>query len=133
VCTECPVIINERKYKINMICIHMKDLKVILGMNWLSTNYILIKCNEKKLIFLESESMQVISAQQIEREVHEDAKCFILFACFMDDDKTQKNTVIVQEFMDVFPNEIPGLPPKREMEFAINLIPRAGPVSITLY
>jgi len=40
---------------------------------------------------------------------------------------------VVQEFMDVFPDEIPGLPPKREIEFAIDLIPRARPVSITPY
>jgi len=40
---------------------------------------------------------------------------------------------IVQEFMDVFPDEILGLPPKREIEFAIDLIPRARPVSITPY
>jgi len=40
------------------------------------------------LIFPESESIQVVSAQQIEREVHEDAKCFLLFACSVDDDKT---------------------------------------------
>jgi len=33
----------------------------------------------------------------------------------------------------VFPDEIPELPPKREIEFAIYLIPRAGPVSITPY
>jgi len=39
--------------------------------------------------------------------------------------------VVVQEFMDVFPNEIPGLPPKREIEFAIDQIPRVGPVIIT--
>ncbi|XP_068492009.1 uncharacterized protein [Phaseolus vulgaris] len=39
----------------------------------------------------------------------------------------------VQEFMDVFSNEIPRLPPKREIEFAIDLIPGADPVSITPY
>jgi len=33
--------------------------------------------------------------------------------------------------MYVFLDEIPGLPPKREIEFAINLIPMTGPVSIT--
>jgi len=40
---------------------------------------------------------------------------------------------VVQEFMDVFSNEIPRLPPKREIEFAIDLIPGADPVSITPY
>ena len=101
----------------------MKDLEVILGMDWLSANHILIDCGHKQLIFPESESIQVVSAQQIEREVLEGAKCFILFACFVDDDKTRKNMAVVQEFMDVSPDEIPGLPPKREIEFAIDLIP----------
>ena len=35
--------------------------------------------------------------------------------------------------MDVFPDEIPGLPPKSEIKFAIDLIPGAGPVSISPY
>jgi len=33
----------------------------------------------------------------------------------------------------MFPDKILGLPPKREIEFAIDLIPRAGPMSITTY
>jgi len=51
----------------------------------------------------------------------------------VDDDKTQKDIAVVKEFMDVFPDKIPGLPPKGEIEFAIDLIPVAGPVSITPY
>ena len=43
-CTECPVIIDGQRYKINMICIPLKDLEVILGMDWLSANHILIDC-----------------------------------------------------------------------------------------
>jgi len=86
--TKCPVIINGREYKINMICIHMKDLEVILGIDWLSAKHILIDYSEKKLIFPESESMQVVSAQQIERELHEGEKILILFACSVGDDKT---------------------------------------------
>ena len=36
-------------------------------------------------------------------------------------------------FMDVFPNEIPGLPPKRDIDFIIDLVPGAAPVSKTPY
>ena len=39
----------------------------------------------------------------------------------------------LQEFRDVFPNEIPGLPPKRDIDFTIELVPRATPVSKTPY
>jgi len=50
-CAECPVIIDGQRYKINMICIPLKDLEVILGMNLLSANQILIDYGQKKLIF----------------------------------------------------------------------------------
>lgn len=40
---------------------------------------------------------------------------------------------IVEEFMDVFPEEFPGLPPDREVKFAIEVIAGTSPVSKTLY
>ena len=36
---------------------------------------------------------------------------------------------VLQEFNDVFPDEIPGLPPKRDIDFTIELVPRAAPMS----
>ena len=39
----------------------------------------------------------------------------------------------MQEFIDVFPDEIPGLPPKRDIDFTIELVPGAAPVSKTPY
>ena len=39
----------------------------------------------------------------------------------------------VSDFSDVFPEEFPELPPHREIEFAINVIPSATLASITLY
>ena len=40
---------------------------------------------------------------------------------------------VVNEFPDVFPAELPGLPPDREIEFAIELAPETEPVSKALY
>jgi len=39
----------------------------------------------------------------------------------------------MEEFADVFPEEVPGLLPSWEVEFAIDLVPRAGPVSVAPY
>ena len=83
-------------------------------MDWLSANHILIYCGRKKLIFPRLEGMHVILAQQFEREIQEGAKKIMLLACSIVTDKVQKEMFVVQEFMDVFPDEIPGLPPKRE-------------------
>jgi len=57
----------------------------------------------------------------------------VLLACSIVTDKVQKDMFVVQEFMDVFPDEIPTLPPKREIEFAIDLIPKANPMLISPY
>ena len=40
---------------------------------------------------------------------------------------------VLQEFKDVFPDEIPGLPPKRDIDFTIELVTGAAPVSKTHY
>ncbi|XP_074336819.1 uncharacterized protein LOC141673993 [Apium graveolens] len=44
-----------------------------------------------------------------------------------------EDTPIVREFLDVFPEELPNLPPEREVQFAIELIPDAQPVSKAPY
>ena len=44
-----------------------------------------------------------------------------------------KEVEVVKEFEDVFPKDLPGIPPDREIEFAIELIPGAAPVSKAPY
>ena len=44
-----------------------------------------------------------------------------------------KQHTVLDEFPDVFPEEIPGLPPQREIEFSIELLPGSAPVSKVLY
>jgi hypothetical protein len=36
---------------------------------------------------------------------------------------------VVEEFMDVFPEELPGMPPEREVEFYIDIIPGTAPIT----
>ena len=51
------------------------------------------------------------------------------------EDKTPRleDYQVLHEFKDVFPNEIPGLPPKRDIDFIIELVPGAALVSKTPY
>lgn len=41
--------------------------------------------------------------------------------------------LVVSDFLDVFPEEVPGLPPPLEVKFSMDLVSRAGPVSIASY
>lgn len=40
---------------------------------------------------------------------------------------------MVNAFLDIFPEEVPGLPLPREVEFSIDLVSRVGPISIFSY
>ena len=40
---------------------------------------------------------------------------------------------MVNEFIDVFPEDLPGLPPDREIEFSIDLQPGTAPISQAPY
>jgi hypothetical protein len=42
---------------------------------------------------------------------------------------TAESISVVEEFMDVFPKELPGMPPEREVEFYIDLIPGTAPIT----
>ena len=45
------------------------------------------------------------------------------------DDSTNKIDPVVDEFPDVFPNDLPGMPPDHDIEFIIELLPRTAPIT----
>ena len=45
------------------------------------------------------------------------------------DDRVNKEDLVVDEFLDVFPDDLPGMPPDRDIEFIIELLPRTAPIT----
>ncbi|WVZ25177.1 hypothetical protein V8G54_003721 [Vigna mungo] len=128
-------------FRVNLICLPLQGLEVILGMDWLATNQILLDCGRKKLIFPSDNGETLLSLSMIVQDIWDDASCFIIMTHL---DATQDsnsstqgdqrmNMQVVNEFLDVFPEEVLGLPPPREVEFSIDLVSSAGPVSIAPY
>ena len=50
-----------------------------------------------------------------------------------DDDMRLEDIPVVREFPDVFPDDLPGLPPNREIDFQIELAPGTEPISRAPY
>jgi len=65
------------------------------------------------------------------------AKGCFLYLAYVVDVKLEKKGVtdvdVVWEFLDVFSEDLPGLPPERQVEFHINLTPGAAPIARTPY
>ena len=129
VCAGCSMEVTGRRFKVNLVCLPLEGLDVILGMDWLSNNHIIIDCGRRSLVFLEHEGLELSSAQRVINEVQAEATYFMIVA------HAEKISVIpvVEEYADVFPNEIPELPPSRDVDFTIDLILGVGPVSMAPY
>jgi hypothetical protein len=44
-------------------------------------------------------------------------------------EKTLQDVPVVREYLDMFPDELPGMPPDQDIEFMIDLVPRTGPIA----
>ena len=106
---------------------------MILGMNWLEHNCVHINCYDKSVKFStpEEEEDGLLSARQLRKLMQEKAQMFSLMASLsVETQAIIEELQVVCEFPEVFPDEIPDVPPEREVEFAIDLVP--GTISLSM-
>ena len=79
------------------------------------------------MVFPEHDGLELISAQRAIDEVEAGGTCFMIVVHIKKNSTAKKISVIlvVEEYVDVFPDEILELPPSRDVDFTIDLIPRA--------
>ncbi|GKD33619.1 putative reverse transcriptase domain-containing protein, partial [Tanacetum coccineum] len=96
--------------------IKLGSFDVVIGMDWLSKYHAKILCDEKGIhIPINGETLII---QVMEKK---------------SDEKKLEDILVVKKFPDVFPEDLPGLPLVRQVEFQIDLIPGATPVARTPY
>ncbi|KAI3814152.1 hypothetical protein L1987_18899 [Smallanthus sonchifolius] len=120
---------------------------IVLGMDWLAANEAQIICKRKR-IHLKAPSDGPITVygdwnctmpnviSMIKAESYMRRGCEAYLAYVIDDrmkTKELKNVPVVCNFPKVFPEDLPGLPPDREIEIQIDLLPGAEPVSKAPY
>jgi hypothetical protein len=108
----------------------LKGIDVIPGMDWLSKYKVLIDCAKKsiKMTTPEGKEMEFIAGSVV--TVKGVANC----AKVNQLDASQGLEVpVVNEFPDVFPEELPGMPPDQDIEFVIELKPGTTPIYKTPY
>ena len=75
----------------------------------------------------------MISALKVERLIRSGCEGFIAFIAEDKESKTVDGILVVREFPILFVDEIPGLPPVRELDFTIELQPGTAPISKAPY
>ncbi|MFG1569926.1 reverse transcriptase family protein [Staphylococcus aureus] len=82
---------------------------------------------------LASPTCMVISAMSARRMLHSGCEGYLASVRDMRQDGANDQTDVVAEFPDVFPDELPGMPPDREIEFTIDTFPDTRPILKTPY
>ena len=116
-------------------------------MDWLDQHHAILECHNKAFTYLDEErnqrvvqgipravTIREISAMQLKKCYR---KCFQILAAHMEEASKDKvpnlgDHVVLEDFEYVF-KEVPELPPKRDINFSINLMHGAAPVSKTPY
>jgi hypothetical protein len=107
-----------------------KGIDVILGMDWLSKHKVLNDYTKKSVKLTTSEGKEI----KFVAEPVVTAKGLANRAKVNELDASQGSEVpVVNEFPDVFPKELPGMPPDQDIEFVIELMPSIAPIYKTPY
>jgi hypothetical protein len=124
---KCVLTLDNHSYYIDLIPFEMGSFDVIVGMDWLSRVDATIECRTK-ILRIPLSGGETLEIQGEKPESHKQ----ILMNTNTEVTKLT-DIPVVREFPDVFPDDIQGLPPPRQVEFRIDLIPDAMPVARTPY
>ncbi|KAI3472595.1 hypothetical protein Pfo_030078, partial [Paulownia fortunei] len=144
----CSIQISDRTLYADLVVLPMPNFEVILGMDWLTKYHATIDCNKKIVIFQPpgeeqfmfngisfSRSLPIISALKAQKMLNKG--CVGYLASVLDTSVEAQlkpeNVDVVQEFVEVFPDDLPGLPPNREIEFVIDVMPGTTSISKAPY
>ncbi|XP_070008680.1 uncharacterized protein [Nicotiana sylvestris] len=143
---DCPFMIQNLVFPVDLLEMPFRDYDVIIGMDWLHRHHALVDCRLKQVTFRthayshmvvqgeRSLTSNIISAVLARKMICQGCDAYL--AHIVDTrlgSPSLKDIPTVCDFPDVFPDDLPGLLPEREIEFPIELVPGTTPISVAPY
>nr|GEU40398.1 hypothetical protein [Tanacetum cinerariifolium] len=116
----CMLGLLGHPFNIDLMPVELGCFDIIIGMDWLANHHAVIVCDEK--IVRISYGDEVLIVQVMEKETEDKSE-----------EKRPKDVPTIRDFSEVFPEDLPGLPPTRQVEYQIDLVPSAAPVAQAPY
>ncbi|GJV84975.1 reverse transcriptase domain-containing protein [Tanacetum coccineum] len=150
----CTLNILNHPFNIDLMPVELGSFEAIIGMDWLVKYQAIIVCAEKivripwgnETLIVHGDGsnrgnearLHIISYTKTQEYMLKGCPVFLANVTTKEtEDKSEKKRLedvpIVRDFPDVFPEDLPGLPPTRQVEFQIDLIPGAAPVARAPY
>ena len=137
VCAKCPVNFGSFDFELDLVCLLFKHRDVIYGMHWILSFGVNINYLTNSITFskpLDEVSGKFLTAKYVQNYLDDEASVFMMFASLKESgEKGVRDLMVVQEFPDVFPDDITELLLEMEVGFAIDLVPGTSLISIAMY
>ncbi|GJZ53184.1 putative reverse transcriptase domain-containing protein [Tanacetum coccineum] len=142
-------------FGIDLMPVELGSFDVIIGMDWLANHHAVIVCDEKimripygdEVLIVqgdrdgkgEKSKLSIISCIKTQKYI-EEWFAYIFLAQSdvegnedMSEEKRLEDVPTIRDFLEVFPEDLPGLPSTRQVKFQIDLVPGAAPVARAPY
>ena len=138
---DCELDISGILLTVDLRVMDILNFDVILGMDWLTAHRVAINCNRRRFTAYTRDDIRVIfqgdKHDVLPQTVHDSRwhgqLMGWLASLTLEDEGRQDLSLprVVYEYGDVFMDELPGLPPHRDVELVIELHPGTSPISMT--
>lgn len=125
-----------------MIKLPMQGIDLIISMDWLTAYGPVLNCVAKTVTLVEVPQVIeeypshscFLSSLQVERLIEQGCEAYVVVLATQGSETGMVDEIeVVREFPEVFSEDVSRLPPEREVEFSIDLVPRTQPISKAPY
>nr|GEX86923.1 putative reverse transcriptase domain-containing protein [Tanacetum cinerariifolium] len=148
----CTLGLLGHPFDIDLMPVELGSFDVVIGMDWLAKYHALIVCDEKvvcipygnEVLIIRGDDcdggskLNIISYMKTQKYIQKGCQVYLAQvtskkAKDKSEEKRLEDVPIVREFSEVFPEDLAGLPPARQVEFQIDLVPGVAPVARAPY
>ncbi|GKE26564.1 putative reverse transcriptase domain-containing protein, partial [Tanacetum coccineum] len=150
----CTLGLLGHPFNIDLMPVELGSFDAIIGMDWLANHHAVIVCDEKvvripygyEVLIVqgdgggrrENSKLSIISCTKTQKYIEKGCQIFLAQVTKKEtegksEEKRLKDVPTVRDFPEVFLEVLPRLPPTRQVEFQIDLVPGAAPVARALY
>ena len=143
ICRGCELEISGTLLTVDQSIMDMSEFNVILGMDWLTTYRVVIDCERRRVtaytqdgtrVVFKGDKHEILPHTVYESRWQGQLAGWLASLTLEDEERSDLDlSRVVCEYVYVFPDELPGLPPQRVVGFGIELHPGTSPISMTLH
>ena len=141
ICRGCELEISGTLLTVDLKIMDMSEFDVILGMDWLKVYRVVIDCERRRVTAYTQDGTRTVfqrDKNDIFPQTVYESKCqgqltgWLASLTLEDEERSDLDLPrVVCEYVDVFPDELSGLPPRRVVDFGIELHSGTLPISMT--